>query len=89
MTADDLLRNHVIAKYRESYNNHLAQCIGLTVAELDANDSTYGCDTGCEYVRLESVLTCPHGERVDYDWGDFGELAWLIEELEAREKAGG
>lgn len=81
-----LLRAHVADTYRkDNAGSHLARCPDLIVAEVDAYNSTYGCDTGCEYVRMEAVLTCPHGERVEYEWGDFGELATVIEDLEARD----
>jgi hypothetical protein len=85
---ETLLRGFVLDEYRKEgrgLGEHLTDCPDLVVAELDANDGTYGCQTGCDYVRFEAVLTCPHGERTEWEWGDFGELAYIIEDLEARE----
>lgn len=41
-------------------------------AELEEKmyDSTYGCDTGCEYVRFE--INCPRCNKMIYATGDFG-----------------
>lgn len=81
--ANQLVRNYIIDSYRDANpKHHLATCDQLAVEEMDARDGSYGCDTGCEYVRFEAVLTCPHDEREEYEYGNFGELAYIIEDLE-------
>ncbi|MBM0201882.1 hypothetical protein JNW90_01265 [Micromonospora sp. STR1s_5] len=81
--ADALLRDYVIGRYRDEIRGHLAECPGLTVAELDATDGVFNATTDAEFVRLESVMTCPHGERDDYFWGTFGTINEIIEDIEA------
>lgn len=85
-----LLRAFVIKNYREDHGfcwrrnectEHLPHCPDIRVAELDAHDSTYGCETGCEYVRFAATLTCPHGDRTVFKWGSFGELGDIIDDL--------
>lgn len=81
--ANALVRAYIIESYRSAHpDHHLATCGQMTVEEADARDGSYGCDTGCEYVRFEAVLTCPHDEREEYEYGQFGELSYLIEDLE-------
>lgn len=60
---------------------HLATCSDVIVTPIEAYDGLYGCDTGCEYARLEVVISCPHGEREEFDYGTFGELADILEEI--------
>jgi phage FluMu protein Com len=40
--------------------------------ELDESlyNSLYGCDTGCEYVRIE--IKCPKCKKTTWDSGEFG-----------------
>jgi hypothetical protein len=89
--ADEKVRKYVLWKYqrtdRENYHEpkHLHDCPSIRIVELDAFDGSYGCDTGCEYYRFESTITCDHGETDDYTWGQFGELAMLLEDLETDE----
>lgn len=82
-----LLARWVLGQYRDqpagSGNQHLRACPQAVATDVDGGDGAYGCDTGCDYVRLEAVISCPHGERDEYEYGDFGELAWIIEDLEA------
>jgi hypothetical protein len=83
--ADELLSRYLIRHYQDSgaRNDHLRTCSEATVApDPDYMDSTYGCDTGCEYVRLEATIVCPHGESEDYEYGEFGDIAGLIQDLE-------
>lgn len=89
-SADELLRRYVLRQYREEANRHLPpaqrlhmqDCPDAAVTYLDASGGSYGCDTGCEYMRFEATITCPHEQPVEWEWGDFGELAYLIEDLE-------
>jgi hypothetical protein len=60
---------------------HLRECPDLTVEHPDAYNGTYGCDTGCEYARLEADLSCPHGERETFEYGEFGDIADLLREM--------
>lgn len=53
----------------------------------DAYNGSYGCDTGCDYARFEAVITCPHGEREQFEWGDFGEIGRILEEFEEESDA--
>ncbi len=63
---------------------HLPHCPELTVTHATAVDGVYGCDTGCEYVRFEADVSCPHGERVEgWRWGEFGDLAMILEDIAA------
>lgn len=38
--------------------------------EEELYDGTYGCDTGCDYVRFE--VSCPGCGKMIYQTGDFG-----------------
>lgn len=83
--ANELVARYIISHYREENGpcgDHLSSCPDITVTDADASDGSYGCDTGCEYVRFEAVLTCPHGESEAHEFGEFGELTWILEDLE-------
>lgn len=85
-----LLAKWVLGFYRQKEVGHLAECPDTIVGNCEVYDSTYGCDTGCDYLRVEATLTCPHGHSVHWEDGDFVELADVIAEMEALdEKAGG
>jgi hypothetical protein len=84
MIADFLLRRWR-AEEPNSYDaadGHLRTCLAAAVTEIDARNGSYGCDTGCEYVRLEATILCLHGEMLTYTYGDFGDLADLLVEVE-------
>ncbi|WP_157868851.1 hypothetical protein [Streptomyces atriruber] len=57
---------------------HLVDCPTVRVVDQEGSDGEYGCDTGCEYARLEATITCEHGRSADFEYGDFGDLAGLI-----------
>jgi len=61
---------------------HLLDCGEATVDHLDGGDGFYGCDTGCEYIRLSATIRCPHGEAQEYDYGLFGELSDILDDLD-------
>lgn len=89
-TADELLARYVLRGYREKNTPafgapppHLVSCEEATAKHVEAEDGTYGCETGCEYVRLTAMVECPHGESVEFEYGDFGDIAGIIEEMEA------
>lgn len=81
--ADERLERVVLAMARqdEAVDPHLRDCPDLRAGQADGGDGDYGCDTGCEYVRLTATLTCPHGRTGDYEYGSFGELADLIADM--------
>jgi hypothetical protein len=81
-----LLTAWVLDRYRDAETGHLAECPDATVVERDVYDSIYGCDTGCEYLRVEARITCPHHQAVDWEDGDFAELADVIKDLEVRDQ---
>lgn len=86
--ADERVARFILKTYRESCraeSPHLAKCREATVEDPDATDGVYGCDTGCEYAVFKAVVSCPHGEREKFRWGDFGEIATILEEFEADE----
>lgn len=60
---------------------HLAACDSVRVEDPDAESGTYGCDTGCEYTRFEAVIACAHGQRYEFEYGEFGMLADILWEL--------
>jgi hypothetical protein len=87
--ADALVARYIIQHLRDEvpYDqgrlDHIAQCPEAVVTDPDARNGSYGCDTGCEYARFTATLTCPHGEPANYDFGEFGELAYILEDLAA------
>lgn len=87
--ADELVRRYVRRKFQsecEFDHRHLAACPEMQIVVDDAHDGTYGCDTGCEYVRFEATISCPHSDPVEYEFGEFGELSWMIEEMQRDEQ---
>lgn len=82
--ADAKVAAYVLKAFRSEYNtHHLATCPDVKVEHPEMNNGMYGCDTGCDYARLEADLSCPHGERYyDYEYGTFGQIDSLIEELD-------
>jgi len=90
--ADELVRRFILREYRKRYvpvhhppgdaMRHLVACPDLTVTEQEASNGLYGCDTGCEYARLEATMRCLHGFSDDYVYGEFGDLAGIIADLE-------
>ncbi|GAA0853385.1 hypothetical protein ACFQVD_26625 [Streptosporangium amethystogenes subsp. fukuiense] len=81
--ADERVTRFILKTYREEgYNDHLTTCPDLTAQNPEGYNSQYGCDTGCEYVRFEATMTCPHGESDDFEWGDFDDLASILKQLD-------
>lgn len=50
------------------------------IVDIDMYNGTYGCDTGCDYVRFE--VHCPHCHRMIYQTGTFGEFGGDTEDEE-------
>jgi hypothetical protein len=63
---------------RERRHKHLRECPDAYARDTDGGDGFYGCDTGCEYVRLTTTIMCPHGESDKFHYGEFGELADML-----------
>lgn len=98
MTPDELVNRYVMRTYRTentkrerrgSYGEwvpkaeqpHLVAC-PEAVADATAEDGVYGCETGCDYARFEATISCPHGFSEQYEYGQFGELSYILEDLE-------
>lgn len=83
--ADQLVARYILRQYREDYRNkakHLSTCTDVVVEHPEAEDGFYGCDTGCEYYTLDATIRCPHGEMEEYHYGDFGEISYILEDME-------
>ena len=82
--AEGFTRGLVLYHFRLDRDNdeHLRTCGDVSVEHAEAWDGLYGCDTGCEYARLEAHISCPHGHAVDYEYGTFGEVADLVEDYQ-------
>ncbi len=80
--ADALVAAYVMDQYREEHpKRHKATCADASTSEVDKQDGQYGCDTGCEYARLSTEIVCPHEPAEDYDYGEFGDIAGIVEYL--------
>jgi len=96
--ANDLLLGFVLEQFQEEEEPgarspawlHLAACPTARVSELDARDGSYGCDTGCDWLSLTAVITCDcdTGQVLEYEYGEFGEIASLIASLMQRDGRG-
>ena len=85
--ADDLVRRLILRRFREEFpDSHLATCPDVGLADVGARDGKYGCDTGCEFARFEATVSCPHSESAEFEWGDFGEISYMIEDMEAEDE---
>ena len=82
MSVDEKVTAWVImAARKKAEDAHLRECPDLSASQPEAENGSYGCDTGCEYARLGADLSCPHGHSEAFTYGDFGDLAEIIEEL--------
>lgn len=87
----ELLRAWIMGEWRRRYpvgsrmEGHLSTCPDVQI-EFDAFDGDYGCDcpSPCQYVRCEAELSCPHGVEREFDFGEFGLLAELLQDLESK-----
>jgi hypothetical protein len=46
---------------------HFLECPDLVVTPTEAYDGMYGCETGCEALRVTADVSCPHEPEV-YEW---------------------
>jgi hypothetical protein len=90
----DYFRREVVLIYQTNNRGnradpakHLSECPDLRTMNLNVYDGTYGCDTGCDYVRYEATVVCPHGFSDEVEIGDFGELTYIVQDILAEEDA--
>lgn len=74
--------------YRHAAEMHLARCPTMRLTEHEATGGFYGCETGCDYSRFTATIVCGCGRSVDYEYGEFGELADIIADLIEEDKRG-
>ncbi len=67
----------------QEVREHFKACPDLVVSASDGWSGSYGCDTGCEYARLEAVAQCGHHGPFDVEHGWFGEFSDICDELDA------
>lgn len=80
--ADYVLKQYKSLGYYQTNKEHLKKCDEAVIELKTATDGSYGCDTGCEYFRIESVISCPHGETDNYEHGEFGMMWYDVDGLE-------
>ena len=69
---EEILERYVRANPSE-FLGHLSSCPDLQVKRTVAYDSMYGCETGCDYLKVEGVAWCPHKpQQVEFEVGDLG-----------------
>lgn len=94
--ADELVRRLILRRWHDwtgfrgamSVPDHLQSCTDITLADVEATNGLYGCDTGCEYARFEATITCAHGESFEFEWGGFGDIDMYIGEMLRDETSG-
>lgn len=85
--ADAVVAAWIMQQYRYNHgpltfeSTHKGACPEATAQDVQGSDGTYGCDTGCDYARLEADITCPHEPPESYKYGTFGELAWILDDI--------
>ncbi|ACU71845.1 hypothetical protein Caci_2936 [Catenulispora acidiphila DSM 44928] len=79
--ADALVARYILDVWRAEHPEH-AGCATLRVTNPDASDGAYGCDTGCSYYRFTAEAGCEHQAPEEFEFGDFGELADILEDLQ-------
>lgn len=86
--SDELVKKWLWSKYiqDEEASPHFVGCPDAEMTFV-LEDGEYGCDTGCEYMRLEARIKCEHTDLVHtIDYGEFGDTHYFIRELEQFEK---
>jgi hypothetical protein len=78
----------ILAKYRTENScavrcahPHLVECSDAAVTDLNGTNGTCGCETGCEYAVLTATISCPHGDMDDWKYGEFGDMASMLDEI--------
>lgn len=90
--ANRLVKSFILRQFSEDCASerhpgiqHLLVCPSTFVQETDGHDGIAGCDTGCEYYRLTSTLSCEHRVVVEYEYGEYGSMSYLVDKLIAEE----
>jgi hypothetical protein len=78
--ADAIVELYILDNWRGDHPDH-ADCESLHVLNPDAFGGTYGCETGCDYVTFTAIVACEHRQPEEFQFGQFGELNDLIEDL--------
>jgi hypothetical protein len=88
VAVDATVREWILQTYRQDgTDEHLRACPDTTVNTTGGHDGFYECDTGCEYLRLVAVVSCPHhGTGDTYEYGKFGNLVDMIKAIEQMEQ---
>lgn len=81
LVADYILNNIQYFKFEPDHSGHILNC-NYAVTDLEGGDGYYGCETGCEYYRLTATVRCACGIESTIEYGDFGQLANIIDELD-------
>jgi hypothetical protein len=85
--ADEKVARFILREFRDNAESdlerHLASCPEVTVTHVEGENGTYGCDTGCDYARMTADIQCPHMPAVEFEYGDFGEIAFILEDIES------
>ena len=91
--ADELVGRFILRDFREGIERsssdeerHLAECAEAAATHIEGENGFYGCDTGCEYATLTAKLTCPHGYEVEHEYGEFGEIADILHDIQLDER---
>lgn len=79
--ADRLVELYILDAWRADNPDH-ADCPSLRVVDPDASNGTYGCETGCDYTTFTATVGCEHRQPAEYVFGEFGELASILENVE-------
>lgn len=81
--ADRLVERYILDEWLRDQGFNPHRCDTLHVVDSDAEDGRYGCSTGCEYVRFSAVVACDHQGPTYFQFGEFGNLAGIIEMMAA------
>jgi hypothetical protein len=95
MDADELVRRYIMRTFREpdagmyssARNGHLMACPDTVVSEAEVEGCRFW-DTGVTGMQFTAVISCPHGERQEFEFGELGELPDILADLD-RDAAGG
>lgn len=93
VTADELARQVIIRAFRRDTRFwertqpgflHLRECPQISLEDPEASDG-YCSEGTCEMVKFETVVTCPHDQRMEYWYDVPGTLADMLDEDHSRD----
>jgi len=98
MDADELVRRHIMRQYRTDWehgaagwpperNAHLADCAEAFIEQAEVNGARWY-DTGVTGTEFTAVITCPHGVRHEFEFGQYGNLSEILEDMDYDEAGG-